>query len=109
MADIPDRELLAEFARSESETSFAELMRRHIALVHSVARRHTDNPQHAQEITQAVFIILARKAATRWCCGILRIRVCKRWARRWVRRNARHRSGCPVVWKSSGNFSSSAA
>ena len=63
MTDIPDRELLAEFARNESEAAFAELVRRHIALVHSVAWRHTDNPQSAQEITQAVFIILARKAA----------------------------------------------
>ena len=58
---MPDRELLAEFARNESEAAFAELVRRHIALVHSVALRHTDNQQSAQEITQAVFIILARK------------------------------------------------
>jgi len=63
MTDIPDRELLSEFARNESEGAFTELVRRHIALVHSVAWRHTDNPQSAQEITQAVFIILARKAA----------------------------------------------
>ena len=62
MTDICDRELLAEFARNESEAAFAELVRRHIALVHSVAWRHTDNPESAQEITQAVFIILARKA-----------------------------------------------
>ena len=64
MTDIPDAELLEQFARNESEEAFAELVRRHIALVHSVALRHTDNPQHAQEITQAVFIILARKAAS---------------------------------------------
>ena len=64
MHDIPDAELLEQFARSESEEAFAELVRRHLALVHSVALRHTDNPQHAQEITQAVFIILARKAAS---------------------------------------------
>jgi uncharacterized protein (TIGR03435 family) len=35
-----------------------------LALVHSVALRHTANPQHAQDISQAVFIILARKAGT---------------------------------------------
>ena len=64
MTDLSDRDLLTEFARSESETAFAELVRRHIALVHSVALRHTDDPQSAQEITQAVFIILARKAAS---------------------------------------------
>ena len=64
MHDTPDAELLERFARSESEEAFAELVRRHIALVHSVALRHTENPQHAQEITQAVFIILSRKAAS---------------------------------------------
>jgi RNA polymerase sigma factor (sigma-70 family) len=64
MRDIPDGELLAQYTRTESEEAFAELVRRHIALVYSVALRHTDDPQHAQEITQAAFIILARKAAS---------------------------------------------
>ncbi|KAB2645886.1 MAG: sigma-70 family RNA polymerase sigma factor [Verrucomicrobia bacterium] len=64
MHDTPDAELLERFARNDSEQAFAELVSRHIALVHSVAARHTENPQHAQEITQAVFIILSRKAAS---------------------------------------------
>jgi len=62
MTDTPDSELLAEFARSHSEAAFAALVERHLALVHSVALRHTAHAQHAQDITQAVFIILARKA-----------------------------------------------
>jgi RNA polymerase sigma factor (sigma-70 family) len=62
MTDTPDASLLEEFAREKSETAFAVLVERHINLVHSVALRHTANPQHAQDITQAVFIILARKA-----------------------------------------------
>src|ERR1043166_892589 len=64
MNDAPDTSLLEEFTASESEEAFAELVRRHIGLVHSVALRHTNDAQHAQEITQAVFIILARKAAS---------------------------------------------
>jgi uncharacterized protein (TIGR03435 family) len=64
MQSIPNRDLLAQFARNRSEDAFSELVRRHIALVHSVALRHTDNPHQAEEITQAVFIILARKAAS---------------------------------------------
>jgi RNA polymerase sigma factor (sigma-70 family) len=56
--------LLEQFARNGSEEAFAALVQRHIALVHSVALRHTANPQHAQDITQAVFVILARKAGT---------------------------------------------
>ena len=64
MHDIPDAGLLERFARSESEEAFAELVRRHLPLVYSAAFRHNTNPQNAQEITQAVFIILARKAAS---------------------------------------------
>ena len=64
MTDTSDAVLLEQFARNNSEAAFAVLVQRHIALVHSVALRHTASPQHAQDITQAVFIILARKAAT---------------------------------------------
>jgi uncharacterized protein (TIGR03435 family) len=64
MQPIQDGELLGQFARTGAEEAFGELVRRHIGLVHSVALRHTDNPHQAEEITQAVFIILARKAGS---------------------------------------------
>ena len=63
MTDAPDADLLEQFVHDHSEAAFAALVERHIGLVHSVALRHTANPQHAEDITQAVFIILARKAA----------------------------------------------
>jgi RNA polymerase sigma factor (sigma-70 family) len=62
MNELNDAELLAEFVNRDCEQAFAVLVNRHIRLVHSVALRHTANPHHAEEITQAVFIILARKA-----------------------------------------------
>jgi len=65
MPEVNDHELLAQFARENSEaaeTAFAALVGRHVNLVYSVALRHTGNPHAAEEITQAVFIILARKA-----------------------------------------------
>jgi RNA polymerase sigma factor (sigma-70 family) len=62
MPEPDDHELLAEFARTESEAAFAALVGRYVNLVYSTARRFAGNPHHAEEITQAVFIILARKA-----------------------------------------------
>src|ERR1017187_3461096 len=71
MTDVPDDRLLEQFARNGSEEAFATLVQRHIALVHSVALRHTVNAQHAQDITQAVFVILARKAGALGCKTVL--------------------------------------
>ena len=63
MRDASDMDLLREYARQNSEAAFAELVRRHIALVYSAALRQVGVAAQAEEITQAVFVILARKAA----------------------------------------------
>jgi len=62
MTDLSDTELLEQFARSKSEAAFAKLVERHIGLVYSTALRKTGDPQQSEDITQAVFIILAQKA-----------------------------------------------
>src|SRR5262245_12702379 len=64
MPDANDMELVRQFARDNSETAFTELVRRHLNLVYSVARRCAGNDDDARDVTQAVFIILARKAAS---------------------------------------------
>jgi RNA polymerase sigma factor (sigma-70 family) len=62
MTERDDIALLREFAAAGSETAFAALVERHVNLVYSTALRRTGNPHAAQEIAQAVFIVLARKA-----------------------------------------------
>ncbi len=59
---MDDIELLAQYAQHNSEEAFATLVARHVNLVYSVAMRHVSNPHQAEEITQAVFIILAKEA-----------------------------------------------
>ena len=62
MPELDDQQLLREFAELGSEAAFAALVARYVNLVYSTALRFSRQPQHAEEITQAVFIILARKA-----------------------------------------------
>jgi RNA polymerase sigma factor (sigma-70 family) len=62
MTDVTDMDLARQYAAGNSEPAFAELVRRHLNLVYSVALRHVGNPQDAQDVAQAVFVILAQKA-----------------------------------------------
>jgi len=64
MQPSDDNALLREYVERDSEDAFAELVARHVSKVYSVALRHTGNADEAAEITQAVFVILARKSRT---------------------------------------------
>src|SRR5579863_363363 len=88
---MTDHELLKRYADSHSQDAFGDLVRRHINLVYGIARRQM--PADADDITQAVFLLLAQKAhqaarcrslpgwlfrVTRYCCLNVRRRVTRR-------------------------------
>jgi RNA polymerase sigma factor (sigma-70 family) len=60
-----DTELLRQFAEEHSESAFAELVRDHLNVVYSAALRETGGErQTAEDVCQAVFTELARKASS---------------------------------------------
>ena len=63
MQALSDQQLLGDYARLRSETAFAELVHRHVDLVYSAAWRMVRDAHLAEDVTQAVFMALARSAA----------------------------------------------
>src|SRR4051812_42932082 len=59
-----DMDLVREYAASQSDSAFEAILTRHVNLVYSAAFRQTRDHHIAEEVTQTVFLILARKAAS---------------------------------------------
>jgi RNA polymerase sigma factor (sigma-70 family) len=57
-----DLQLLRAYAEHRSEPAFTELVRRHVDFVHSAARRMVCDSHLAQDVTQGVFVALAKNA-----------------------------------------------
>jgi RNA polymerase sigma factor (sigma-70 family) len=61
---MDDRQLLAQYVSDRSPEAFAELVRRYANLVYSSARRQLGKSDLAEDVSQAVFILLLRRAGT---------------------------------------------
>jgi RNA polymerase sigma factor (sigma-70 family) len=57
-----DSGLLVRYSREGAEDAFAEIVRRYLNLIYSVALRQVRSPQLAEEIAQSAFTELARNA-----------------------------------------------
>ena len=63
MNDQTDSQLLRAYVEHRSEPAFTELVRRHVDIVHSAALRMVCDSHLAQDVTQGVFVALARNTA----------------------------------------------
>src|SRR5436305_2820959 len=72
-----DMELVREYAEHDSEEAFATLVSRYVNLVYSIALRQVHDTHLAEEVTQATFIILARKAGSLNAKTILSAWLCR--------------------------------
>jgi len=61
---MDDWQTLRNYVDHNSEEAFAALMTRYVGLVYSVCRRELADDQAAEDVTQAVFLLFARKAPT---------------------------------------------
>ncbi len=59
---MSDHDLLQRYARTGDQAAFTEVVARHLNLVYSAARRQVHPPQLAEDVTQSVFLDLARRA-----------------------------------------------
>ena len=109
-----DLDLLQQYTKGGAQGAFAELVRRHLDMVYSVALRQVRSPALAEEVAQAVFVELARSARkmrpdsilAAWLYQVARrkaIDTVRKEARRQVREQAAvalaKTAAAPSVWE----------
>jgi RNA polymerase sigma factor (sigma-70 family) len=71
LGEFSDRQLLERFVGRRDEEAFAALVRRHAALVYGAGWRLLRQAQDAEDVFQATFLVLARKAGSMpWRCSV---------------------------------------
>src|SRR5262249_9619934 len=99
-----DQALLARFAEHHEEAVFERLMERHGPMVLGVCRRLLSHEQDAEDVFQATFLVLARKAKSirrrgslgSWLYGVA-YRLALKLRASAARRKARERQASQMV------------
>src|SRR5207248_883166 len=63
LSESSDRDLLGRYVAGRDEAAFSELVRRHGPLVWGTSRRVLGDAHAAEDVFQATFLVLARKAS----------------------------------------------
>jgi RNA polymerase sigma factor (sigma-70 family) len=95
LGEPTDRELLRQFVHQRDEAAFARVVSRHGPMVLGAAYRVLGNEHDAEDVFQATFLILARKAdSPAWheSVGNYLYLVARRLARKTQEQNARRRA-----------------
>jgi RNA polymerase sigma factor (sigma-70 family) len=101
---VTDLELLQKYAQENSHEAFAEVVKRHINLVYSVALRLVRSNELAEEVAQSTFTDLARNAksfGTETVLAAWLYQIAKRTAidaiRRETRRQSREQTAVEII------------
>jgi RNA polymerase sigma factor (sigma-70 family) len=94
----PDAELLKRFSAGRDEAAFAALVNRHGPMVQGVCRRILGNAHEAEDVFQAVFLVLVQKSSSirrpellaNWLYGVA-CRIARKARIRTIRQEARER------------------
>src|SRR5262245_59737725 len=62
--ELSDRQLLERFVSERNEQAFTAIVHRHQRMVYGACRRLLEHVQDAEDVFQAVFLVLAKKAAS---------------------------------------------
>ncbi len=103
LAEAPDAQLLQRFAAAREEGAFTALLARHGPMVLGVSRRVLGNAADAEDVYQAAFLLLARKAGAirkreavaSWLYGVAR-RLALRARAQGAKRQARERQAADM-------------
>src|SRR5262249_52065417 len=95
-ADVSDRELLEQFFSEQDENAFKTILKRHGPMVLRVCQRLLRQREDAEDVFQATFLFLARKASSLgwgntigpWLCRVAQ-RLAQNVQRSRIRQQAR--------------------